>query len=68
MTLPRRIDEASGSVAKNASTIGLMSTSSLAAPSRRTTSSASARDAGDDVWYGMRTQSSRSAPIASAVR
>src|SRR5664280_215688 len=45
-----------------------MSTSSLAQPSRVTTVSAAARDAGDDARYGSITQRSRSAPIASATR
>ena len=51
---------ATSPVPKYPSTIGLMSTSSLAQPRSATTASASARDAGDDVRYGMRTQSSRS--------
>ena len=45
-----------------------MSTSSLAQPSAAMTDSASAREAGDDVRYGIITASRRSAPIASATR
>jgi len=45
-----------------------MSTSRLEQPSAATTDSASARDDGDDVLYGISTHISRSGPIASAVR
>ncbi len=68
MKLPRRSDEASLSGPKKPSTIAGISTSSDGVPRRRTTSSASCCDAGDDVRYGIRTQSSLSAPIASATR
>ena len=78
MKLPRRSGDASRpsapaapgapSAPKYPSTIGVISTSSDAQPRRRTTSSASPREAGDDVRYGISTHSSRSAPIASATR
>ena len=48
--------------------MAVISTSSLAQPSSVTTDSASARDAGDELRYGSMTASSRSGPIASAVR
>src|SRR6188768_718065 len=48
--------------------MGVMPTSRLVQPSAATTVSASARDAGDDVRYGISTHSSLSAPIASLIR
>jgi len=56
------------SAPKYPSTIALMSTSSAVQPSAATTVSASPRDSGEDVRYGIITHSSRSAPIASATR
>ena len=45
-----------------------MSTSSLAQPSRSTTTRASSTEPADDVRYGIRTHKRRSGPTASAAR
>src|SRR5438034_3683659 len=78
MKLPRRTGDASRTASppapgspsrpKYPSTMAVISTTSLWQPRSVTIASASARDAGEDVRYGMSTHSSLSAPIASAMR